>query len=63
MTSAKKIQQRKQICVISIGVVTALALIIGVPVGLNEMGFFDAKEEIIITVSECRLGVTGRASA
>ena len=51
MTSAKKIQQRKQICVVSIGIVTALALIIGVPVGLNEMGYFDARE--------CPIGVTG----
>ena len=56
MTSVKRIQQRKQIVIVVSIAAVALALIIGICVGLN----VGAKEEIIeITVSECPVGVTG----
>ena len=56
MTSVKKINQRIQIVIVASIFAVALALIIGISVGLN----LGAKEEIIeFTVSECPVGVTG----
>ena len=54
MTSVKRIQQRIQIVIVVSIASVALALIIGICVGLN----VGAKEEIIV-VSECPVGVTG----
>ena len=55
MTSVKRIQQRIQIVIVVSIAAVALALIIGISVGLN----VGAKEETIIIVSECPVGVTG----